>query len=160
MGVSGTGKTTLAGFIAEKFSVELMEADDFHPPENSAHMALGQGLTDAMREPWLKSMCDHIRVSDGPLSLAYSGLKHPHRERFRCLGPPVIFLHLQGDFDVIHQRMNNRVGHFFPATLLKIQYDDLDDTTNESDIISIDVNGDLSSIFHVASRAVDNFLNQ
>jgi len=158
MGVSGTGKTTLAKFVAEKLSIEFLEADNFHSSENIAHMALGKALSDEMREPWLRAMCEHLKSLDGSCSLAYSGLKLDHRDLFRKLGRPILFLHLQGDFDVIRERMSNRVGHFMPISLLQSQFDSLESTIAESDVFPISVNGDMASVFHAATQAIGIFL--
>ena len=38
MGVSGSGKTTVAKLFAKKTGAIFYEGDDFHPPENVAKM--------------------------------------------------------------------------------------------------------------------------
>ena len=84
MGVSGCGKSTLAKHLAKKFGLAFLEADDFHSDENKAHMASGKPLTDAMREPWIASMCDNLRdhrERGESCVLAYSGLRRAHRAR-------------------------------------------------------------------------------
>ncbi|MBV9922838.1 MAG: hypothetical protein JOY78_18570 [Pseudonocardia sp.] len=39
MGVSGSGKSTVAGLLAGRLGWDLQEGDDLHPPENVAKMA-------------------------------------------------------------------------------------------------------------------------
>ena len=45
----------------------------------------------------------------------------------------VVFVHLYGPLEVVHQRLGERRGHFMPASLLQSQYDTLErpDPTQE-----------------------------
>lgn len=163
MGVSGCGKSTLARHLAKKFGLVFLEADDFHSAENKAHMASGKPLTDAMREPWIASMCNTLRDhrSRGESCvLAYSGLRRAHRARFRELGYPVIFVHLAGPQEVIRRRMEARVNHFMPADLLTSQYAALEPALNEPDIINVDVAQSISQIQRQTEELVRNFIKQ
>src|SRR5664279_1453823 len=60
MGVSGSGKSTVAGILAGQLGWDLEEGDDLHPPANVEKMAAGTPLTDDDRWPWLN------RVGSGP----------------------------------------------------------------------------------------------
>ncbi len=51
MGVSGAGKTTVGGVVAEGWGAAFYDADDFHPPENVAKMGRGEPLEDGDRWP-------------------------------------------------------------------------------------------------------------
>ncbi len=53
MGVSGSGKTTVAVLLAAALGCAFQEGDDLHPPENVAKMHAGHPLDDADRMPWL-----------------------------------------------------------------------------------------------------------
>jgi gluconokinase/shikimate kinase len=46
MGVSGAGKTTVAGVLAERLGWDFAEGDDLHPATNVAKMSAGIPLTD------------------------------------------------------------------------------------------------------------------
>ena len=46
MGVSGAGKSTVAGILAERLGWDLAEGDDLHPAANIAKMSAGTPLTD------------------------------------------------------------------------------------------------------------------
>lgn len=143
IGVSGCGKSTLAKHLAEHFKLTFLEADDFHSAENKAHMASGKPLTDAMREPWIDSLCANIKQlkERGEYAvLAYSGLRRAHRQRFRELGLKTLFIHLTGPKDVILERMSMREGHFMPPALLDSQYEALESTDQEADILCINLN--------------------
>ena len=52
MGVSGSGKTTVAAELARRTGWSLLEGDAFHPPANIAKMQSGAPLTDDDRWPW------------------------------------------------------------------------------------------------------------
>ena len=54
MGVSGSGKTTIAQGLSRKLGWQYQEGDALHPPSNVAKMSSGTPLTDADRLPWLQ----------------------------------------------------------------------------------------------------------
>lgn len=161
MGVSGCGKSTLAQCLAERFGLTFLEADEFHSDENKAHMAAGKPLTDAMREPWIADLCNTIKtkLSAGESCvLAYSGLRKHHRQRFRELGFPVMYLHLMGDRGMIRLRMESRTDHYMPPGLLDSQYDALEPTDSEADVRDINIKQPIPAIVEHASELVSDFL--
>ncbi len=158
MGVSGCGKSTLAKRLAKVFGYTFLEADDFHSAENKAHMASGKPLTDPMREPWIASMCTQLsefHLQGDSSVLAYSGLRRSHREKFRSLGYPTLFLHLAGPKELIHRRMKARAGHFMPSELLDSQYKALESTESEPDIIEISLAQSIRDIIEEAKGYVN-----
>jgi len=127
MGVSGSGKSTVAGILAGQLGWDLEEGDDLHPPANVAKMHAGIPLTDEDRWPWLESVAAWIRehTSAGlPGIITCSALKRIYRDRMR--GDHVVFVHLAGDKDVIERRLSARLDHFMPTTLLDSQIDTLE----------------------------------
>ena len=122
MGVSGSGKSTVAGILAGQLGWDLQEGDDLHPAENIAKMASGQPLTDADRWPWLQRIADWI---DGHLAAGRSGLvtcsalKRSYRDVLRR--DDVVFVHLAGTRKEISDRLTMRLDHFMPTTLLDDQ---------------------------------------
>ncbi|WP_375424136.1 gluconokinase [uncultured Friedmanniella sp.] len=122
MGVTGTGKSTVAGLLAGTLGWDLEEGDDLHPEANVAKMHEGTPLTDADRWPWLDRVAAWISVhtaSGTPGIITCSSLKRAYRDRLR--GPGVVFVHLDGSRDVIAARLNARLNHFMPAALLDSQ---------------------------------------
>jgi gluconokinase len=161
MGVSGSGKSTLAQHLAKDTGFTFLEADDFHSAENRAHMAAGKPLTDAMREPWIADMCRTIKAKlDGGENcvLAYSGLRKAHRQKFRELGHPVMYIHLVGSKDVILERMKARTNHYFAPTMLDSQFDALEATDNEPDIVQISIERPISAITEDALELIKEFV--
>jgi gluconokinase len=122
MGVSGSGKSTVAALLAERLGWELQEGDDLHPAANVAKMAAGVPLTDDDRWPWLRLVAEWIdahRVDGAHGVITCSALKRSYRDLLAR--PDVEFVHLTVDPDVIANRMEHRSDHFMPASLLDSQ---------------------------------------
>jgi len=149
MGVSGSGKTTVANAIAEQFFYHFIEADDFHSEQNCQHMASGRPLTNAMREPWIQALYDYLKNAaqhETDCVMAFSGLQAQHRARFKQLGFDRLTLHLATCPSIIQQRIKQRENHFMPNNLLGSQYQDLQDPASEKNTITIDVSHDIDQV--------------
>src|SRR6202048_2173775 len=82
MGVSGSGKSTIADKLAERLGWTFEDGDRFHPAGNVAKMSAGQPLTDEDRWPWLQAIADEIdRVCTAGQHavIACSALKRAYR---------------------------------------------------------------------------------
>ena len=140
MGVSGSGKSTVAGLVASRLGWDLAEGDDLHPPANVAKMHSGRPLTDDDRWPWLESIADWIRAhtaSGIPGVITCSALKKRYRDILR--GEGVVFVFLEGSRDKISDRLASRHGHFMPPALLESQFDALEAPTADENFISLSV---------------------
>ena len=139
MGVSGSGKTTIAATLAERMGWRLLEGDAFHPPENVARMRAGTPLTDADRWPWLHAIAaeiDAVRASGQPLVVACSALKRAYRDILIGHRPDVVLVHLTGSVDTIGERLKVRTDHFMPLGLLDSQFATLEEPgIDESPIV-------------------------
>lgn len=163
MGVSGSGKSSVAAALAGRFRLGLLEADDLHPPANRAQMAAGMPLTDALREPWIEKVCAALRLrceQGEDCVLACSALRKAHRQRIRSQGFVTLFLHLQGDRQLIAERLQGRRGHYFPAGLLDSQFLDLEPTADEPDVIAVDIGPGLPTVVAASAEAVRAFLQR
>ena len=60
MGVSGSGKSTIAAALAEQLTWRSRMATAFIPQSNVAKMRAGHPLTDEDRRPWLQAIADEI----------------------------------------------------------------------------------------------------
>ncbi len=138
MGVSGCGKSTLAQALATRLGWPMLEADDFHNETNRSHMAAGRPLTEAMREPWLASICSALRARGNDCVLACSALRRAHRERLRALGWNTRFLLLEINPEGARQRLQQRSGHFMPASLVDSQFETLEWPLGEADVSRLD----------------------
>ena len=127
MGVSGSGKSTVAGILAGQLGWDLEEGDDLHPASNVEKMRAGTPLTDEDRWPWLEKVADWIRDHTNaglPGIITCSALKRSYRDVLR--GDNVVFVHLAGNKDTIAQRLNARLDHYMPSTLLDSQISTLE----------------------------------
>jgi gluconokinase len=143
MGVSGSGKSTIAARLAERLGWTFEDADRFHPASNVAKMSAGQPLTDEDRWPWLQAIADEIdRVSrdGGHVVIACSALKRAYRDLLVHGRDDVRIVFLSGSRPLIADRLAQRKGHFMPPGLLDSQFKTLEPPqTNEHPIIvSID----------------------
>ena len=122
MGVSGSGKSTVARLLAERLGWRFAEGDDFHPAANVAKMSAGEPLTDEDRAPWLQTLAhwiaDRERAGDDAV-LTCSALKRRYRDVLRR--PSVRFVHVTVVPETLRQRLEHRRGHYMPASLLDSQ---------------------------------------
>ena len=157
MGVSGSGKTTVGQQLAERLGWDFYDADDFHPPENVAKMAAGVPLNDEDRQPWLIILHDLISASlkKGRSGvLACSALKESYREILLKDNADVHLVYLKGSFDLILFRMQARSGHYMKPSMLRSQFDTLEEPT---DAIVVPVSVPVDEIVdNILSRQVQN----
>jgi carbohydrate kinase (thermoresistant glucokinase family) len=125
MGVSGSGKTTIARGVAEREGWRLVEGDDFHPPANIAKMKSGIPLIDEDRWPWLQAIAreiDAIRGRGESAVVTSSALRRAYRDILIGDRPDVALVYLKGSKDLIARRLAARKGHFMPPELLDSQF--------------------------------------
>ncbi|MEV0251218.1 gluconokinase [Nocardia sp. NPDC050712] len=147
MGVSGSGKSTVASTLATDLAWPMLEGDELHPPANVAKMAAGHPLTDADRWPWLETIAQWIarRVEDGGSAvIACSALKGSYRDVLRqgVAGHPeatLTFIYLRATHEELRRRVTTRHHKYMPASLLDSQLATLEDPTGETDVVTIDV---------------------
>lgn len=125
MGVSGSGKTTIARGAAERLGWEMLEGDSFHPPANVEKMSHGIPLTDEDRWPWLRAIAaevDRLRGEGRSAAVACSALKRAYRDVLLGGHPDGMLVYLQGSPELIARRMAARKNHFMPPKLLESQF--------------------------------------
>lgn len=129
MGVSGSGKTTVAKLVGERLGYRFLDADDFHPPANIAKMKAGIALDDEDRKPWLAHLARVMaEASEGKeaVVLACSALKRAYRARLLADCPDLVFLYLAAEPRLLLGRLAAREGHYMPASLLASQLEALE----------------------------------
>lgn len=142
MGVSGSGKTTVAALLAGRLRWPFEDGDDFHPPANVEKMHDGTPLTDEDRGPWLDAIAswiDGVRDSGGHAVVACSALKRRYREVLIGGRPDVRLIYLQSDQALIARRLAARHGHFMPAGLLRSQFEALEEPGPDENPIVVSV---------------------
>jgi len=128
MGVSGSGKSVIGKLLSEKLSRPFYDGDDFHPEANVKKMGSGQPLNDEDRKEWLialnKLALEHRH--EGAV-IACSALKKNYRYLLQAgMGDCMVFVYLEGSFELIKSRLDNRKGHFMTSQLLQSQFDTLE----------------------------------
>ena len=129
MGVTGVGKSSVAAALHRSLGWPLAEGDDFHPESNVAKMRSGIALDDADRWPWLAAIADWIgaqEAAERDCIVTCSALKSAYRAALRTGHPSIWFVHLAAPRDLIESRLDQRVGHFMPASLIASQLDQLE----------------------------------
>ena len=144
MGVSGSGKTTVAERLAAAEGWTLLEGDSFHPPANVAKMAAGTPLTDADRWPWLRAIAARIDVllkRGESAVVACSALRRAYRDVLIGDRPDVRLVYLKGSKTLIGERMKARKGHFMPPALLDSQFATLEEPGPDENPITVEIGG-------------------
>lgn len=144
MGVSGSGKTTIAKILAARLGWPFEEGDALHPESNIAKMKAGTPLTDADRRPWLARVAawiDRQRESGQGGIITCSALKRSYRDMIIGDRPDVRLVYLHGSRDLIASRVAKRRGHFMPASLLDSQFDTLEEPSPDENPLTVDVGG-------------------
>ncbi len=144
MGVSGSGKTTVAALLAAALGCQFQEGDDLHPRENVEKMHGGTPLTDADRMGWLHKIAEEIngwRARGESGVLTCSALKRSYRDIIIGSRPGVTLVYLKGSYDLIRQRMVARHEHFMPVALLDSQFATLQEPTPVEHPITVNVSG-------------------
>ncbi len=127
MGVCGCGKSTVGQMFAEACGGVFLEGDRFHTPEKVEKMRSGQPLDDEDRAGWLARLREVIveeRERSELVCLSCSALKENYRAVLRGNDAPAetVFVYLKGDPQLLQERMDARVGHYMPPSLLESQF--------------------------------------
>jgi gluconokinase len=158
MGVSGSGKTTIAAGLARREGWPLVEGDQFHPPANIAKMKAGTPLTDADRWPWLEAIAvkeDAFRAAGQSAVVACSALKRAYRDILIGDRADVVLVYLRGSKALIGERMKARKDHFMPPALLDSQFATLEEPSPDEHPIVVDIGGSAESVTGEAIRQLE-----
>ncbi|KAL6066909.1 Gluconokinase [Balamuthia mandrillaris] len=116
-------------------------------------MSSGIPLDDEDRRGWLEQLSKLLHewaASGQNRILACSALKRRYRDLLRGgdlpsgaaeekQRPPVVFVHLQGSFEVFQQRLRKRQHHFMKEKMLQSQFDALEPLEPDEDGFVVDV---------------------
>jgi gluconokinase len=158
MGVSGSGKTSVALALARLLGLRFVEGDALHPVANVEKMSHGIPLTDDDRMPWLDLIGAEIASATGRgegIVVSCSALKVTYRERLRReAGGPLYFVYLQGSKALLAARMSARKGHFMPPSLLDSQLRTLEVPTGEPGVVTVDIDDTVDNIAAAAAKGL------
>lgn len=142
MGVTGSGKSTVAAELARRLGWEFAEGDALHSPANIAKMAAGHPLTDVDRAPWLVSVEAWIARHTAfrrPGIITCSALKRRYRDVLR--DEHVVFVFLDASRDQLLDRLADRKGHFMPPALIDSQLAALEPPGLDENAVRIESTG-------------------
>lgn len=131
MGVTSSGKTTVALELVKLTGWKYAEGDDFHSEANKQKMKSGIPLTDEDRAPWLASLhgviMDWIRNKKSGV-MTCSALKQSYRDVLTAGTPhgTCRFVLLDVPVHELERRIQSRVGHYMNPDLLQSQLDTLE----------------------------------
>jgi carbohydrate kinase (thermoresistant glucokinase family) len=143
MGVSGSGKSTIARLIDALLGWPFQEGDELHPQANIDKMSHHIPLTDEDRAPWLarcKEWIDGRIAADGKGLITCSALKRSYRDDLIAGRPDQVrILYLKASRELLMSRLARRQNHFMPSTLLDSQLATLEEPGPDENPIVIDV---------------------
>jgi gluconokinase len=149
MGVSGSGKTTIAEPLAARLGWTFEDGDRFHPASNVAKMSAGHPLTDEDRWPWLQAIADEIdRVcaAGERAVIACSALKRAYRDVLVHGRDDVRVIYLDGTQQLIADRLASRKGHFMPPALLASQFTTLEPPGADENPVTVSIDAPVETI--------------
>jgi len=159
MGVSGSGKSTIAEELSARLGWPFQEGDSLHPETNIAKMHAGIALTDADRLPWLERVAawiDQERKKKEPGIITCSALKRSYRQIIIGNRPQVRLVYLRGGRDVMAEHLAGRHGHFMPPELLRSQIDTLEEPDPSEDALTVDVGANAAQVADEIIRLLGN----
>jgi gluconokinase len=142
MGVSGSGKSTIADHLAERIGWTFEDGDKFHPASNVAKMHAGQPLTDDDRWPWLRAIAaeiDRACAAGEQVVIACSALKRAYRDILVHGRKDIRIVFLDGSQQLIASRLAKRTGHFMPPDLLPSQFRTLEPPTADENPVTVSI---------------------
>jgi carbohydrate kinase (thermoresistant glucokinase family) len=142
MGVSGSGKSTVASALAKRLTFQFIEGDALHSAASVEKMSLGQALTDEDRRPWLEDVARQLAaaLAAGPgCVIACSALRRSYRDTLRLYAPDTFFVMLSGSMALIRSRLEARPHAFMPVSLLASQFATLEPLEDDERGMTVEV---------------------
>jgi carbohydrate kinase (thermoresistant glucokinase family) len=147
MGVSGSGKSTIAAELHRVLGWPFQEGDDLHPPANVEKMRSGHPLDDADRLPWLQAVArwiDGRLAAHAPGIITCSNLKRAYREITVGNRRGVRLAYLKGEQGLIHGRITARQHRYMPPSLLQSQFETLEEPGADERPVIVTVHGSIA----------------
>lgn len=144
MGVSGSGKSTVALELHRVLGWPFQEGDDLHPAANVEKMRSGQPLDDNDRLPWLKAVArwiDAQLAAHQPGIIPCSNLKRAYRDITIGSRRGVTLVYLKADEQLIRPRILSRKHRYMHPSLLESQFETLEEPGEDEHPITISVRG-------------------
>mgnify|MGYP006241153685 CR=1 FL=1 len=130
MGVTASGKSTVGSLLAKEIGAYFIEADKLHSKKNLKKMSSGKALTDLDRHDWLLKIKAKVDQKFGAenIVIACSALKQKYRELLGAERYQLVYLKINKI--TAKKRLNDRLGHFMPLSLINSQFAILEEPAN------------------------------
>lgn len=125
--------------MSKKIDIPFFDGDDFHPAQNVKKMSDGKSLDDLDRYEWLLTLNKLAaeQVKNNGCIIACSALKEKYRDILKSgIENNIKWILLNGSFEQVIERLGNRKDHFMPTSLLRSQFETLEDPI---DALKIDI---------------------
>src|SRR5450756_620404 len=140
MGVQGSGKSTIGDLLAQRLDVPHIDGDSLHSVANKEWMASGHSLSDAQRLPWLHKVGERLALGTGSgIVVACSAFKRSYRDLLREHAPSMLTVFARGDMTLIYARITARRHEYMPPSLLRTQFDDLEERQADEPGVTVDI---------------------
>jgi len=133
--------------IASHPWLPFQEGDDLHPPSNVEKMRSGCPLDDADRMPWLQAVArwiDERLSAHEPGIITCSNLKRAYRQITIGTRQGVRLVFLKSDEHVIHARIVQLQHRYMPSTLLRSQFETLEEPSEDEHPVVVTVHGSIA----------------
>ncbi|KAK3056269.1 hypothetical protein LTR09_002776 [Extremus antarcticus] len=171
-GPAGCGKTSVAEYLHQTFSLPYLEGDTFHTAANVQKMAAGQPLTDADRWDWLILLREQSLATLAPpgasspggpsgVIVTCSALKRKYRDviRIAAYHDPSIRVHfvfLSASETLLMDRVRARKNHYMKDYMVHSQFESLETPmADEGDVLSVDASGTSGEVQRLALKVVE-----
>jgi gluconokinase len=169
-GPAGSGKTTVAKYLAMELSLPYVEGDDWHPQANKDKMRDNIPLTDGDRWDWLGALREEslkqLQTSDNVV-VTCSALKHKYRDVMRVASVEsrdvdVHFIYLKVDEATLKERVAQRQGHYMKDSMVHSQMETLEepDLRQEPDVILVESRKDAREVQRSALEQLKSKLRE
>ena len=156
MGISGVGKSAIGHELADRFSVDYADGDDFHSEANIAKMSAGTPLTDEDRWPWLADIGGWLHEHDASGGvISCSALNRAYRDVLVHGRSDVRIVFLNGTQELIAGRLAARKGHFMPPGLLTSQFKTLEPPQPTERPITVSIDAPVEAIVDAIIRQLN-----
>ena len=160
MGVSASGKSTVAAALAERLGFVYVDGDDYHSRANIEKLQAGTPLTDEDRRPWLQAIAGAIaaKINNGSnVVVACSALKRSYREILIDGRDDIRIVYLKGSRELMAERLKSRKDHFINRALLDSQFDTLEEPAFDEPAATVDADRPVAAIVRDILDKLDRY---